>query len=241
MDARETDAGETDADTARATPGLQRPTSIQRLAAAVALLALAGAIVVVAVSLLGNPGRLVLVALAVTAAWTALVHRGGRRWLAAGLAVAALVAVVLLLDVTSLVRIALVVGLVVLSTAAARVAIRHHLAPSTAGRPVGPAGRAAVRPALRPTRRAATEIGGHHPGLQQRLPPRELAWLRHAGPYRRRAARGRHRVGRPGSRPSGAHVGGNGADPPLPWLPRVECTRVRGELIRARDRRGSRR
>jgi diacylglycerol kinase family enzyme len=143
MDARETDAWGTDTVTAGATPGLQHPTSIQRLAAAVALLALVGAVVVVALSLLGNLGRLVLVlvlvALAVTAAWTALVHRGVRRWLAAGLALVALVAVVLLLDVTSLVRIGLVVGLVVLSTAAARVAIGHHHAPSAAGRPVGPA------------------------------------------------------------------------------------------------------
>jgi diacylglycerol kinase family enzyme len=142
MDARNTDVGETGA-AAGATTGLQRPTSIQRLAAAAALLALAGAVVVVALSLLGNPGRLVLVlvlvALAVTAAWTALVHRGVRRWLAAGLAVAALVAVVLLLDVTSLVRIGLVVGLVVLSTVAARVAIKHHLDASAVGRPVGPA------------------------------------------------------------------------------------------------------
>ena len=125
------------------TAGAPRPAPIRRLAAATALLALAGAVAVVALSIVSDLGRLVLtlvlVALAVTAAWSALVCRGVRRALAAALAVAALVAAVLLLDVTSLVRIVLVVGLVVLAVAAARVAIGRDLAASAHSRPVGPA------------------------------------------------------------------------------------------------------
>ncbi|GEL19770.1 diacylglycerol/lipid kinase family protein [Pseudonocardia asaccharolytica] len=121
-----------------------RPSAGRRAAAAAALIALAAAAAVVVAGLVQHPARLpvalLLVFVAVVAAWTALVHRGTRRLVATALAVVALAAVIVLLDVGSLVRIAIVVGLVVVSTAAARVALAHDLSPPTAGaRPVGPA------------------------------------------------------------------------------------------------------
>lgn len=123
----------------------QRPSAVRRAAAAAALLALLAVVAVVAVSLVQHPVRLpvglVLIIAAVTAGWTALIHRGARRILAAAVAIAALIAIVVLLDVTSIVRLALVVALVLASTAAARVAFGHDLAPALAGaRTVGPAG-----------------------------------------------------------------------------------------------------
>jgi len=121
-----------------------RPTVGRRIAGAVALLALVAALVMVVVALLRDPVRLVagliLVVVAVMAGWSALVHRGTGRVLAAVVAVAALVAVVVLLLVGSVVRMALVVVLVVVSTAAAKVALGRDMAQAPQGlRPVGPA------------------------------------------------------------------------------------------------------
>jgi diacylglycerol kinase family enzyme len=74
------------------------------------------------------------------AAWTALVHHGTRRVLAGVVAVVALVGLVALLDLRSIVRIIVVIGLVLVSAAAARVALAHDLAAATFdGRKVGPA------------------------------------------------------------------------------------------------------
>jgi diacylglycerol kinase family enzyme/uncharacterized membrane protein len=121
---------------ATASPPLP-PSAARRAAAAGALIALVGAGAVVVVSLLQDPVRLVaallLLAAAVVAGWTALVHRGGRRVAATVAAVVALVVVVALLDVRSVGRLATVIGLVLVSTAAARVALAHDLAPAAAG------------------------------------------------------------------------------------------------------------
>ena len=129
-----------------ALPSFQRPSAVRRAAAAAALLALLAVVAVVAVSLVQHPTRLplglILVIIAVTAGWTALIHRGAWRVVAALVAIAALVGIVVLLDVTSIVRIALIVALVLASTAAARVAFAHDLAPRPAEiRTVGPADR----------------------------------------------------------------------------------------------------
>ena len=73
------------------------------------------------------------------AAWTALVNRGTRRGQAAVVAVVALVGLVALFDLRSIVRISLVVGLVLVSVAAARFALAHDLAPAGSdSRKVGP-------------------------------------------------------------------------------------------------------
>jgi diacylglycerol kinase family enzyme len=129
---------------AGAVAGPARPTVGRRVAAAVALLALVAALVLVVAALLRDPVRLVaglvLVAVAVMAGWSALVHRGTWRVLAGVVAVAALVAVVVLLLVGSILRIALVVVLVLVSTAAAKVALGRDMAEAPQGlRPVGPA------------------------------------------------------------------------------------------------------
>jgi diacylglycerol kinase family enzyme len=124
------------------------PTASRRWAAAGALLALLAALVVVAFGVLSNPLRvvvaLVLLGVVVAAAWDALIHRGARRWSAAVLSVAALVVVVVLLDVRSVVSIAVVVALVALSVAATGWALDRHAAPVTAGHRTGPATRAVL-------------------------------------------------------------------------------------------------
>jgi diacylglycerol kinase family enzyme len=124
--------------------GPPRPTVGRRIAAAVALLGLLAALVMVVVALLRDPVRLVaglvLVAVCVMAAWSALVHRGALRTLATVVAVAALVAVVVLLLAGSIVRMALVVVLMLVSAAAAKVALGHDMVETPQGlRPVGPA------------------------------------------------------------------------------------------------------
>ena len=122
-------------------PVVPPPTIGRRLAAAGALLGWVVAVVVVVLAVLRNPGLLILaiglVTLAVVAGWSALVHRGARRLVAALVAVAALLGVVLILvGVTSILRIAVLVVLVLASSAAARVAIGHDFAPQRSGRPV---------------------------------------------------------------------------------------------------------
>ncbi|MCU1666384.1 MAG: diacylglycerol kinase [Pseudonocardia sp.] len=112
-----------------------RPSAKRRVAAAGALIALVAAVGLAVAGVLREPLRLVLVLVlviaAVVAGWTALVHRGGRRAAAAAVAVVALAGIVVLLVTGSLLRLALVVGLVLLATAAARVALGHHLAPAS--------------------------------------------------------------------------------------------------------------
>jgi diacylglycerol kinase family enzyme len=132
-----------DVDTA-AVPAAPPPSVGRRVAAAGALLGLVAALLVVVLAVVRNLGLLVLtlglVALAVVAAWDALVHRGTRRVATAVVAVIALVgAVLLLLGVTSIVRIAILVALVMGSAAAARIALGHDLAPEPSGTAVGPA------------------------------------------------------------------------------------------------------
>ena len=108
------------------------PSAGRRLAAAVALLALVAAIVISAEAFLRDPVRLVvalvLVVLAVMAGWTALVRRGTWRLVASGVALVALVAVVVLIAAGSLVRTVVLIGLVLMSMATARVALGHDLA-----------------------------------------------------------------------------------------------------------------
>ncbi len=117
--------------------GPPRPTVGRRIAAAVALLGLLAALVMVVVALLRDPVRLVaglvLVAVCVMAAWSALVHRGALRTLATVVAVAALVAVVVLLLAGSIVRMALVVVLMLVSAAAAKVALGHDMVETPQG------------------------------------------------------------------------------------------------------------
>jgi diacylglycerol kinase family enzyme len=126
-------------------PSALPPSAGRRAAAALALVALLAAVVVATVTLLRDPGRLLLALLlvvaAVVAGWTALVNRGGRRVAATALAGLALVGMLVLL-IGSVLELAVLVGLVLLSTVAARVALGHDLAAALAGaRSVGPARR----------------------------------------------------------------------------------------------------
>jgi diacylglycerol kinase family enzyme len=115
-----------------------------RWAAVGALLALAAALALVVWALWQHPLRLpftlLLILVAVLAAWTALVHRGAVRIAAVVVAAAALVGVVVLLDVGSVVLLVCVVACAALATAAARVALDppEQAAPGEAHR-VGPA------------------------------------------------------------------------------------------------------
>ncbi|MBK1787054.1 diacylglycerol/lipid kinase family protein [Prauserella cavernicola] len=119
-----------------------RPGMRRRLASVVALLALAGAVVLPIVALVRHPWQLIaavaLLGTAVMAAWTALVHRGAHRVAATAVALLALVGAVLLPDAWSVVVLIVVVALAVLSTAAARVAIAPE-EPAPRGLAVPPA------------------------------------------------------------------------------------------------------
>jgi diacylglycerol kinase family enzyme len=112
------------------------PSPGRRAAAAVALLALVAAIVITAGAFLRDPVRLVvalvLVVLAAMAGWAALVRRGTWRIVASGVALVALVAVVVLIAAGSLIKTALLVGLVFLSIVTARVALGHDLVEASA-------------------------------------------------------------------------------------------------------------
>lgn len=122
------------------------PSLARRLAAAGGLIAVIAAAALAVTGFFADPVRLVfavlLVLVTVVAAWTALVHRSARRVIATVVAVAALAVLVVLLLVGSPLRLAAVVGLLVLATIAARVAFAHDLvtAPDVA-RAVGPAKR----------------------------------------------------------------------------------------------------
>jgi len=102
------------------------------------------AIALAVTGFLNDPLRLVapllLILIVVMAGWTALVNRGAARTVAAGLSIVALVVLVVMLILGSPVRLALLVGLVLISIAAARVALGHDLAHSRAAvQSVGPA------------------------------------------------------------------------------------------------------
>jgi diacylglycerol kinase family enzyme len=117
-----------------------------RFAAAAALMAALGAVVIAVAGLVREPVKLALVVaavvLAVLAGWDALVHRGIRRYGAAAIVAGALVGAVLLLDLHAVLRIVGVVVLVMASLAAARVALHDvRAAPAFATTPVGPATR----------------------------------------------------------------------------------------------------
>ncbi|HEY2191395.1 MAG TPA: diacylglycerol kinase family protein [Actinomycetospora sp.] len=125
-------------------PGSASPPSPgRRAAAATALLAGLAALAVVA-GLLQAPLSLaagvLLVVLAVLAGWSALIHRGAWRWLGIAIGAGAVIALAALLDPRSLLRVAFVVGLVLVAMAAARYAVgdRAVSRPPTRRR-VGPA------------------------------------------------------------------------------------------------------
>jgi diacylglycerol kinase family enzyme len=123
-------------------PGV--PSVGRRVAAAVALLALVVAVVMIVAALLRDPVRLVaalvLVVVAVMAGWTALVHRGPWRVVATVVAVVAIAVVIVLLAAGSLVTMAVLIAVVLLSVVAGRVALGHDLAEAPAGLAlVGPA------------------------------------------------------------------------------------------------------
>lgn len=111
----------------------ESPTLARRACAVLALAALATVVVIVVVSLVRDPlqlvAALVLLSLVVVAGWAALVRRGWRRAVLALVAVAALVGVAFLPDLRTFVVLALVVGLVLVSAVAGRVALGHDLAP----------------------------------------------------------------------------------------------------------------
>ncbi|MGM1061427.1 diacylglycerol/lipid kinase family protein [Saccharothrix sp. Mg75] len=119
------------------------PSTGRRAAAAAALSALAGAVAVVATALVRHPVALpvslVLLFAAVTAAWSALVRRGPARVLATATALAALAGITLLPGTRSFLVIAAVLGLVLASSVAARVAVGRDPAPVARSRTVRPA------------------------------------------------------------------------------------------------------
>ncbi|MCW0214671.1 MAG: diacylglycerol kinase family protein, partial [Pseudonocardia sp.] len=132
-----------------ATPSVPAPSPGRRFAAAGSLLAFAAAVVLAIAWFLDQPVRLpvalLLVLVIVLAGWTALVHRGAVRVVMSVLAVLALLGLVVLLISGSPLRLALLVVLVLLAVAAARVAIGHDMAASPTGlRDVGPATRAVL-------------------------------------------------------------------------------------------------
>ncbi|GAY10028.1 diacylglycerol kinase family protein [Pseudonocardia sp. N23] len=135
--------GPGDAPAAAAAPS-PAPSTLRRVAAAGSLLAFAAAIAIAVSGFLQEPVRLVgallLLLASLTAGWTALVHRGAVRVVTSVVTVAALAGLVVLLVSGSPVRLALLVVLVLLSLAAARVAVGHDMADAPPGiREVGPA------------------------------------------------------------------------------------------------------
>jgi len=128
--------GHVNSDAAAQESSRPQPTVSRRWSAAGALLALVGALVVVAVGLVGDliwlPVAILAVFVAVLAGWAALVNTGVRRIVASLVAIAALAGlVVALLNITPLLQIALVVVLVLVSAAAGRYALGHDLVRSS--------------------------------------------------------------------------------------------------------------
>jgi diacylglycerol kinase family enzyme len=107
------------------------------------VVALAAAVAVGVVNLARQPVQLViaivLIAVAVAAAWTALVHRGFRRVVATVAAVVLLAALAALPDLRTYLVLVLVIGLVLVSTLAARFALGRDLSPVLTATKVGPA------------------------------------------------------------------------------------------------------
>jgi diacylglycerol kinase family enzyme len=103
---------------------------VERLAALGALLALAAAVVVLGYLLITRitllPFALAALIVAALAGWTGLINRGLRRVVALAAAVLALAVAIILLGLSTLVGAAVVVGLVLVSVAAARLAIGRH-------------------------------------------------------------------------------------------------------------------
>jgi diacylglycerol kinase family enzyme len=120
-----------------------RPSPARRVSALASLLALAAAVTVGVLSLVRHPVQLVIaivvLGVAVAAAWAALVHRGFRRALATVAAVIALAALAALPDLRTYLVLALVIGLTLLSILAARVALGRDLSPTLAAKKVSPA------------------------------------------------------------------------------------------------------
>jgi hypothetical protein len=135
-----------------ATPARPAPAVMRRFAAAGALIALVLAIVLAVANFLNDPVRLpvalLLILTVVMAGWTALVHRGATRAVATTVAVVALLGLIVLLISGSPLRLAILVGLVLLSMAAARVALGPDMADAPAGvRNVGAADHGSGGPA----------------------------------------------------------------------------------------------
>jgi diacylglycerol kinase family enzyme len=124
------------------------PSLLRRAAAVAALAAFALALGAIAVEFILRPILLPVIALAlilaILAAWVSLVSRGARRWIAMAIALAALIGLLAFIGVKTLAGAALVLGLVVLSGVAARIAFGHEqalIAPTPTGRRVGSARR----------------------------------------------------------------------------------------------------
>ncbi|HJQ48878.1 MAG TPA: diacylglycerol kinase family protein [Amycolatopsis sp.] len=124
---------------------MERPSLTRRVCAAGALLTGAAAVAVGIAVLVRNPVQLViavlLIGIAIGAAWAALVRRGVRRFLAATVAVVAIAATVALPDLRTWVALPLVIGLVVICAVLTRLAIGHDLSPKRTTVEVPPARR----------------------------------------------------------------------------------------------------
>jgi diacylglycerol kinase family enzyme len=122
-----------------------RPSAARRVCAVGSLAALGAAVAVVVGTLVRNPVQLLiallLLGLAVTAGWAALVRRGAPRLLCVAVAVAALAGLVALPDLRTFVVLAVVIGVLVLGAVATRVALGQDLASAVAATRVGPAER----------------------------------------------------------------------------------------------------
>jgi diacylglycerol kinase family enzyme len=123
--------------------GPEKPSTARRACAALALAATATAIIVAIVSAVRDPLQLVvaviLLAITVVAGYAALVRRGWRRIALAVVAVAAVVGVTFLPDLRTFAVLAVVIGLLLVSAVASRLALGHDLAPPLEAVAVGPA------------------------------------------------------------------------------------------------------
>lgn len=120
-----------------------RPAALRRLAAAAALLAFFGAIAILVWGLSRHPVQLpislILLAITLATAWSALVNRGLLRVISAVIALVALFLILVLPDARSYAIFASVVGLMLVSTSTARYAIGHDLVPTVHAHSVPPA------------------------------------------------------------------------------------------------------
>lgn len=118
-----------------------KPSVLRRASAALALVAFALALTTVVVGFIRRPILLPVVVAAVLVAvfsgWVSLVSRGTRRWVAAAVAVIALISLLAFMGVKALASAAAVVGLMVVCNAAARIAFGHEQALVAAAVPPG--------------------------------------------------------------------------------------------------------